>query len=84
MVDLANEGKISLAINTSSDSISITRSFGLRRAMLMNQVFCFTTINAARYISKSIRKIYQNDGKFDIICLQDMANYSNSKVENHG
>ena len=84
VVDLANEGKISLAINTSSDSISITRSFGLRRAMLMNQVFCFTTINAARYISKSIRKIYQNDGKFDIICLQDMANYSNSKVENHG
>ncbi|MFT4718071.1 MAG: carbamoyl-phosphate synthase large subunit [Rickettsiales bacterium] len=84
VVDLANDGKISLAINTSSDSISITRSFGLRRAMLMNQVFCFTTINAARYISKSIRKIYQNDGKFDIICLQDMANYSDSKVENHG
>ena len=73
VVDLANDGKISLSINTSSDSISIARSFGLRRAMLMNQVFCFTTINAARYISKSIKKIHQNDGKFDVICLQDMS-----------
>tara|TARA_Y100000389_G_scaffold114134_1_gene111314 strand:- start:20819 stop:24124 length:3306 start_codon:yes stop_codon:yes gene_type:complete len=73
VVDLANDRKISLAINTSSDSLSIARSFGLRRAILMNQVFCFTTINAARYISRSIKKIHENKGQFDVVCLQDMA-----------
>ncbi len=72
VIDLIKNKKVSLVINTTQGEKSIAKSFNLRREILMNQIFCITTMNAAKCMSRSIEKIKADNGEFDVVCLQDM------------
>lgn len=71
VIDLIKEKKIDVVINTSFGSESAIRSFGMRRAALMNRVFYITTISAAKCFADSIQKL-KNEKDFDILAIQEL------------
>lgn len=71
VIDLIKERKIDVVINTSFGSESALRSFGMRRAALMNRVFYITTISAAKCLADSIQKI-SNEKDFNVFAIQKL------------
>ena len=78
VINLIKDKKVNLVINTTSDAISIAKSFNMRREILMNQIFYITTIRAANCAVDSIEKLQKINGDFHIVCLQDLSSHSNS------
>ncbi len=71
VIDLIKEKKIDVVINTSFGSESAIRSFGMRRAALMNRVFYITTISAAKCLADSVLKM-KNEKDFDVYSIQNL------------
>ena len=71
VIDLIKEKKIDVVINTSFGSESAIRSFGMRRAALMNRVFYITTISAAKCFSDSIQKL-KDEKDFEVFAIQKL------------
>ncbi|MBU6140961.1 MAG: carbamoyl-phosphate synthase large subunit [Proteobacteria bacterium] len=71
VIDLIKEKKIDVVINTSFGSESAIRSFGMRRAALMNRVFYITTISAAKCFADSIQKL-KDEKDFDVFAIQKL------------
>lgn len=71
VIDLIKDKKIDVVINTSFGSESAIRSFGMRRAALMNRVFYITTISAAKCLADSVLKM-KNEKDFDVYSIQNL------------
>ena len=71
VIDLIKDKKIDVVINTSFGSESAIRSFGMRRAALMNRVFYITTISAAKCFVDSIQKL-KDEKDFDVFAIQKL------------
>jgi len=71
VIDLIKEKEIDVVINTSFGSESAIRSFGMRRAALMNRVFYVTTISAAKCLADSIQKL-KDEKDFEVFAIQKL------------
>ena len=60
IVDSLNEGRISVVINTSEGSKSISDSFSLRRSALINKVPYFTTLASTKACVEAITSKRKN------------------------
>jgi carbamoyl-phosphate synthase large subunit len=70
IVDLIEEGKIDLVINTTSGEQDIADSYSIRRTTLVNKVIYFTTIRGAEAMLNALVKLAENKGEFTIKSLQ--------------
>jgi carbamoyl-phosphate synthase large subunit len=71
VIEMIKDKKIDIVINTSFGLESVERSFGMRRAALMNRVFYITTIEAARCLADAVVKLKQQQD-FEVYCLQKL------------
>ena len=71
VIELIKERKVDFVINTSFGSESAERSFGMRRAALMNRVFYITTISAAKCLADAV-EARKKQGDFDVYCMQTL------------
>ena len=72
IVNLIEQNKISLIINTTSGSKSIADSLSIRRTALSKKIPYFTTISAAKIAISGLNIIKQNDLK--VKSIQDLYN----------
>jgi carbamoyl-phosphate synthase large subunit len=69
IIQLVKDKKVNLVINTTIGSDSIAQSVNFRRTVIMNRVFHFTTIAAAKCFINSIES-FKHKKSLDIVCLQ--------------
>ena len=69
IIQLVKDKKVNLVINTTIGADSIAKSINFRRTVLMNRVFHFTTLSAAKCIINSIEALKQKKS-LGVVCLQ--------------
>lgn len=70
-VDMINENRFQLVVNTVSEDQAILDSFSIRRAALERRVPCATILSSARAMVESIRAFRANS-----LCPEPLAKYS--------
>lgn len=71
VIDLIKEKKVDFVITTTLGAESVSNSLNMRRAALMNRVFYITTIEAAKCLVNSIKKL-KSEKDFEVFCLQNV------------
>ena len=71
IVDMIEQDKISLVINTTQGTQTIKDSFSIRRTAFMKQITHATTISGAKALVDGILEYQKSDCKFEVNALQD-------------
>ena len=72
VVDMIDNGEISLIINTTEGAQATKDSFSIRRTALMKAATYTTTISGARALIDAIEAYKKQDCKFEVTALQDL------------
>lgn len=72
IVDMIEQDKISLVINTTQGTQTIKDSFSIRRTAFMKQITHATTISGAKALVDGILEYQQSDCRFEVKALQDL------------
>lgn len=72
IVDMIEQDKISLVINTTEGTQTIKDSFSIRRTAFMKQVTHATTISGAKALVDGILEYQKSDCEFEVYALQDL------------
>ena len=75
VVNLIEDGKVQLVINTNINAENLSDSFSMRRSALLSRVPYTTTMTAAKALVKSIIKL-DEDKDFTVVALQDLDRVS--------
>ncbi len=72
IVDMLEQDKISLVINTTQGTQTIKDSFSIRRTAFMKQITYATTISGAKALVDGIKEYKDAGCKFEVFALQDL------------
>ena len=72
IVDMIEQDKISLVINTTQGTQTIKDSFSIRRTAFMKQITYTTTISGAKALVDGIKEYKDAGCKFEVVAMQDM------------